>query len=219
MLREKGFFEEQARKIHHLHRSQTLDDVKKLNDKYQNPVFGEVRISDLIQRLNQVVDPTDKELDKVTQWGHCIQVISMMEKEGVKSEEFLVAGFVHDIGKVLLLAKENPENVVCDNFPIGQYSEKIGLDNVVFQWNHDEFGYMKLKNHLPDHMAKLIRYHSINPSVYKLLSDKDKWLQNNYLIPFRKYDKMSKSTTKLPVIDEDRYLKLLDKWFPKPILI
>lgn len=216
---ERDLFDKEAVKIHQRHRSQTLDDVAALNEKYRQPALGMVRVSEVVLKLNLVTDPTDKELYKTTQWGHCVQVIAMMEQEGIVSEEFLISGLVHDIGKVLLYTGEDPANIVCDNFPVGEYKEKIGFDNVVFQWNHDEFGYMRLKDHLPVHLAKLIRYHSINPTTLKYLSSSDMWLYENYLKPFRRYDKLSKSTTQVPNIDMDKYMKLLDKWFPNPIII
>lgn len=215
----KELFEREALNIHSRHRSQTLEDVAALNEKYKTPAIGKMMVSEAVMKLNLVTDPTDKELYEVTQWGHCVQVVVMMEREGVTNEEFLVSGLVHDLGKILLHTGEDPANVVCDNFPVGVYPEKSGLDNVVFQWNHDEFGYMRLKNHMPEHLAKLIRYHSINPSTLKYLSAADTWLYEKYLRPFRRYDKLSKSVTEMPQIDVDKYMKLLDKWFPSPIEI
>jgi inositol oxygenase len=215
----RELFDRDAIDIHHRHRSQTLNDVAALNEKYKSPALGKVMVSEVVAKLSLVTDPTDKKLYETTQWGHCAQVIHMMEEEGVVSEEFLVSGLVHDIGKILLHTGEDPANVVCDNFPVGEYDEGIGLDNVVFQWNHDEFGYMRLKDHMPVYLAKLIRYHSLNPTTLKYLSQEDMWLYENYLRPFRRYDKLSKSDSVVPNIDVEKYMKLLDKWFPNPIII
>ena len=212
-------FDRTAAEIHVHHRSQTLEDVTRLNLKYQEPAIGTLRVGEALTMLKTVVDPTDKELYTVSQWDHIRQVIGMMEQEGVISEEFLIMGLVHDLGKVLLTLHEEPSNIVCDNFAIGTYPDGIGLDNVTFQWNHDEFGYMRLKGHLPPHMARLIRYHSINPSVLRYMSVADKRFHGKYLEPFRRYDKLSKSPHVVPEIDEDKYLRMLDKWFPDPIVI
>jgi len=141
----------------------------------------------------------------------------MMEAEGAASEEFIVAALLHDVGKILLLTDEPPENVVCDNFPIGDHPDGIGLDEVTFQWNHDEFGYLKLKDHLPNKLARLIRYHSINPTSLRLMNSDDVRFYESHLRPFRRYDKLSKSIDKVPIIDVDRHLKTLDKWIPGTI--
>lgn len=212
-------FDKRAKGIHLRHRAQTAADVARLHSKYQKPVFGPIKISEAVLLLKRAVDPTDKDLYQATQWDHICQVVAMMEAEAVTSEEMLVCGLVHDIGKVLLLTDEDPENVVCDNFPIGGYPDGVGLDNVIFNWNHDEFGYDRLKSHLPWHMAKLVRYHSLHPSSLRLLSDKDRWLYDSLLKPFRRYDKLSKSPTAIPKIDEDRYLSMLDRWFPDPVIL
>ena len=49
-----------------------------------------------------------------------------------------VAALIHDVGKLLLLTGEDPANVVCTNWPIGEYDDGCGLDQCVFQWNHAE---------------------------------------------------------------------------------
>ena len=55
--------------------------------------------------------------------------------------EFIVAGLVHDIGKILMLTDEDMANIVCCNTPIGTaWQPGIGFDNIKFQWNHDEYG-------------------------------------------------------------------------------
>jgi predicted HD phosphohydrolase len=216
----KELFDKKALDIHVKHRSQTIEDIRRLNEKYQSqPAYGKVLLSDMVQKLQLVIDPTDKKLYHMNQWGHCLQVIHMMELENADTEEFIIAALIHDLGKILLFTGEHPENVVCDNFVVGEHKEGAGLDNVLFQWNHDEFGYMRLKDHIPVHLAKLIRYHSINSVNYKYLSSQDVWLYENYLRPFSRYDKESKSITFMPELDIDRYLRLLDKWFPQPILI
>ena len=73
---------------------------------------------------------------------------------------------VHDLGKVLLLTGEDPANVVCMNTPDRRTDDRAsGLDQCTFQWNHDEFGWSRFRDHVPDHVAWLIRYHSIDPDA------------------------------------------------------
>ncbi|CAF4902967.1 unnamed protein product, partial [Rotaria magnacalcarata] len=38
-----------------------------------------------------------------------------------------------------------------------------GLDSTITTWNHDEFGFQKLRRYLPPDMAWVIRYHSLSP--------------------------------------------------------
>ena len=49
----------EARAIEARHAAQTVDDVEALRRKYQAPVFGTVRVWDLVERLAQCVDPSD----------------------------------------------------------------------------------------------------------------------------------------------------------------
>ena len=84
-----------------------------------------------------------------------------LERDGMRDPNMLVAAITHDLGKVLLLMAEAPEHVVGMTAPIGPHLQGIGLDNVVFQWSHDEFAYSRLRDHVPDHVAWLLRYHSI----------------------------------------------------------
>ena len=101
----------------------------------------------------------------------------------------ILAGFVHDLGKVLCLAGEPQWAVVGDTFPVGcAFSEKIvfpelfaanpdtrepaystpngiyaegcGLDAVHMSWGHDEYLYHVLRPYLPEPALYVIRYHS-----------------------------------------------------------
>ncbi|MBV8281968.1 MAG: hypothetical protein JO347_07890, partial [Candidatus Eremiobacteraeota bacterium] len=129
------------------------------------------------------------------------------------------AALVHDIGKLLLLEREEPENVTCMNAPIGEYSRGAGLDNCVLQWNHDEFAYSRLNGNVPDHIAWLIRYHSIDVDRCEpLMDERDREYATRYLRPFQKYDQGSKSAFRLPTKTLTDYRELIETLFPKPIL-
>ena len=86
-----------------------------------------------MELLAQCVDPSNPVLYCVTQVVHTLQVVESMERDGIEDADLLLAGLVHNLGKVLLLTGETPENVVCSNTPIGCYPAGIGLNNCVFQ--------------------------------------------------------------------------------------
>tara|TARA_B100001741_G_C16468253_1_gene558632 strand:- start:148 stop:1086 length:939 start_codon:yes stop_codon:yes gene_type:complete len=103
---------------------------------------------------------------------------------------FILVGFIHDLGKVLLLPEfgELPQYMtVGDTFPLGNkldknyvfydkgyhndnpdlnldlYLDNCGFDNVIFSWGHDEYLAKTLelnKTNLPPEAIYIIRYHS-----------------------------------------------------------
>ncbi len=200
------------------HRQQTPETVAALRRKYDAPLFGRVSVWSLIERLAQCIDPTDQRLYAVSQQMHVMQIIAGMEADDVASEEFVLAALVHDVGKVLLLTDEAPENIVCFNEPIGNYEPGIGLDNCVLQWNHDEFAYSRLKHYLPDGIAWLVRYHSIVRSTCDVYMDaRDREYAARYLNVFERYDHGTKSPYFLPQRRIDFYRHVLDAWLPEAI--
>ncbi|MEM7099807.1 MAG: inositol oxygenase family protein [Pseudomonadota bacterium] len=216
----KSKFKEGADEIYRRHFSQTKAQAVALKAKYQNPVFGEMDVIDAFEKLVLCVDPTDTTLIHTNQLIHTLQVLEGMEQDGIVDPDMLFAAAVHDLGKLLLLTDEQPENIVCGNRPIGSYRDKVGLDNVVFQWNHDEFIYDRLKEYVPDHVAWLIRYHSIDfPVCEHLMNEYDRALYASHLQTFRKYDQHTKSTTHLPQTKIQDYGDLLKKYLPGKIVI
>lgn len=105
-------------------------------------------------------------------------------------EWFILVGFIHDLGKILLLNEYGnlPQwSVVGDTFPIGAklspnypfykknyhlensdlvldtYMPKCGFKNVMFSWGHDEYLAKTLELNqtlLPKEAIYIIRYHS-----------------------------------------------------------
>ncbi len=211
---------EQSREIVKRHFLQTKETVLDLKKKYQNPVFGKIHMMDLLKLLGQCIDPSDTRLAGVSQLTHILQVAETMEESGIADPNLLIAALVHDVGKVLLLTDEEPENVTCMNKPIGEYDEGIGLDNCFFQWNHDEFAYSRLEDYLPDHISWLIRYHSILiPETEHYMNQHDREHCERYLIPFRKYDQGFKSVYRIPRKKLTDYMDLIDTYFPREIVI
>ena len=216
---DRSRFEEDARAITVRHRAQTRETVTALRRRYARPVYGRVEIDTLLERLARCVDPTDVRLGGVSQHQHVLQVVEAMESDGVTDPDLLLAALVHDLGKVLLLVGEAPENVVCFNDPIGEFEPGIGLDRCVLQWNHDEFGYSRLKDHVPDPVAWLVRYHSIRIDRCEPYMDaRDRDYTERYLRRFQHYDQESKSQFSLPRARIEQYRELLEKSLPRTLL-
>lgn len=213
-------YAEQARAIEARHAAQTVATVAELRRKYAAPIFGRIQVWEAIEMLSRCIDPTDRRLFGASQHLHVLQILDAMENEGTASEEFVLAALLHDLGKVLLIAGEVPENVVCMNDPIAAPAPGVGLDNCVLQWNHDEFAWSRLQGHLPDPVAWLIRYHSINVANCESYFDaRDRDYAQRYLRPFARYDHGTKSPYNVPRRRLDDYRPVLDRVFPAPIPI
>jgi hypothetical protein len=208
-----------AAEIELRHSQQTQDSVAALRDKYATPVFGRVPVWSLVEMLAQCIDPTDMRLYAVSQLTHVLQILEAMESEHADTEEFVLAALVHDLGKVLLLTDEAPENVVCMNAPIGSPAPGSGFANCVFQWNHDEFAWSRLKDFLPEGVAWLVRYHSVLPArCAHLMDDRDRDFAQRYLRPFARYDHGTKSPLFLPRRRIEHYRPVVEKWLPETIV-
>jgi hypothetical protein len=213
-------FKTTARAIWARHNAQTREVVGRLKRRYEDAVFGRVRVWDMVEKLALCVDPTDTSLYCTSQFIHVQQVVAAMERDGVQERDLYIAAFTHDLGKVMLLANEAPEHVVCQPAPLGGDREGIGLDNVVFQFCHPEIIYTRLKDHVPEHLAWLLRYHATSiKHAEPYMDDRDRGYAERYLKPFQHYDKRFKSATFLPRIDLAKYRALIEETFPGPILI
>lgn len=212
-------FAQRAEAIEARHDAQTAETVAALRRKYAAPVFGRVSPWSLIEKLAQCVDPTDQRLYGVSQQMHILQMIDAMEAEGTATEEMILVTLVHDLGKVLLLTGEPPENVVCMNKPVTVCEPGGGLRDCVFQWNHDEFAYSRLKEYLPDGLAWLVRYHSILPDACEPYMDaRDREYNERYLRPFARYDQGTKSPLNLPQRRLADYRQVVERALPASIL-
>lgn len=213
-------YHQQADLICRQHRQQTQEAVAALRQKYQSPVLGKVRVWDLVEMLGQCVDPGDRTLYCTSQFNHVLQMLAGMEKNGITDPDLYIAALVHDLGKILLLTGEAPENVVGGHHkPIGEYEPGIGLDNCTLQWDHGEFAYMRFKEYLPDGISWLIRYHAIlRKECEPFMDERDRAYTEKYLKPFYKYDCGTKSPYSLPKVDLAKYRDLVEERFPEPIL-
>jgi inositol oxygenase len=172
------------------HASQTRDFVLSKKREYMPLAKGNMSVWEAMDRLETIVDDSDPDTD-LSQIAHNLQTAEACRQDG-RPRWFILAGFLHDLGKVLCLHGEPQWAVVGDTFPVGcawsdkivyheffrdnpdshipeyqtrlgVYSENCGLDNVDMSWGHDEYLYHVMKPYLPDEALYIIRYHSFYP--------------------------------------------------------
>lgn len=169
------------------HQGQTLGFVRQKRDEFLGLNRREMSVWEAAEFLNKVVDDSDPDTD-LSQLAHLLQTSEQIRSEG-HPRWFILAGFIHDLGKVLCLFGEPQWAVVGDTFPVGcAFSDKIvfpqffddnpdkqnaelqtplgiyeegcGLDNVLMSWGHDEYIYHVAKDYLPIEALYMLRYHS-----------------------------------------------------------
>jgi inositol oxygenase len=148
---------------------------------------GKKSIWEAAEYLNTLVDDSDPDTD-LSQIEHLLQTSEAIRRDG-HPRWFVMAGLVHDLGKVLCLYGEPQWAVVGDTFPVGcAYSDQVvfpeyfaanpdarvpeyqtelgiygarcGLDKVQLSWGHDEYIYHVTRNYLPEPAQYMLRYHS-----------------------------------------------------------
>jgi inositol oxygenase len=175
-------------RLNHTH--QTRDFVLDKKRQYTGRTRSEMGIWEALDYLNTLVDDSDPDTD-LSQIEHCLQTAEAIRRDG-HPRWMILAGLMHDLGKVLCLYGEPQWAVVGDTFPVGcAYSDKIvfpeffannpdsqvpayqtsngvyeegcGLDKVDLSWGHDEYLYHVTKDYLPMEALYMIRYHSFYP--------------------------------------------------------
>lgn len=173
------------------HRHQTVDFVRQKRDEFLSLNRQPMSIWDGLEFLNTLVDDSDPDTD-LSQIQHLLQTSEAIRADG-HPRWFVLAGLVHDLGKVLCLWDEPQWAVVGDTFPVGcKFSDKIvyseffadnpdthvsdyqtdlgiyeqgcGLDQVLMSWGHDEYIYHVTKDYLPLEAQYILRYHSFYPA-------------------------------------------------------
>ena len=213
-------FTTRAAQIREIQSRQTRELIHSLKAKYENPVFGKVRVWDMIEKLGMCVDASDDSLLLTSQFVHVQQVLERMEIDKVQDPDLFLVALLHDLGKVMLLSDEVPEHAVGYTTPCGEFEAGVGLANVLLQFGHDELIYSRMKDHVPEHIAWTIRYHSTSLSaVEPYMNAQDRENEERYLSKFRVYDQGTKSYAHLPRINLAPYRELIEQTFPHPILI
>jgi len=173
------------------HSHQTLDFVLAKKKEFGGLTRERKSIWEMAEFLNTLVDDSDPDTD-LTQIEHLLQTSEAIRRDG-HPRWFVLAGFVHDLGKVLCLWGEPQWAVVGDTFPVGcAWSDQIvfpeffaanpdsevpgyqtpcgiyeahcGLDKVHLSWGHDEYIYTVTRDYLPEPAQYMLRYHSFYPA-------------------------------------------------------
>jgi inositol oxygenase len=163
------------------HAYQTAEGIKKLYFE-NNKIKKNIKIKNLFSK---------------EQWNDIPEIFRTIYQKNINEfyrfESFnwlILIGFIHDLGKVLLLDKfgKLPQwSVVGDTFPVGYkldsnylyyeknyhknnislnkntYNKKCGFDKMDFSWGHDEYlsSILEINNiNLPKEAIYIIRYHS-----------------------------------------------------------
>lgn len=172
------------------HQYQTLAFVQQKREQYLSLDKRRMGIWEAMEYLNTLVDDSDPDIE-LPQIEHLLQTAEAIRAAG-RPRWYILAGLIHDLGKILCLWDEPQWAVVGDTFPVGcRYSERIifyeafranedfsnalyqtelgiygagcGLDQVLMSWGHDEYLYHVVKDYLPEPALYMIRYHSCYP--------------------------------------------------------
>jgi inositol oxygenase len=173
------------------HRHQTVDFVRAKRAEYLPLAKRRMSVWQAMEFLNTLVDDSDPDTE-LPQIEHLVQTAEAIRRDG-HPRWFVLAGLIHDLGKILCLFGEPQWAVVGDTFPVGcAWSDKIvfseffaenpdrevadyqtpngiyqpgaGLDSVLMSWGHDEYLYHVVKDYLPAPALYMIRYHSFYPA-------------------------------------------------------
>ncbi len=169
------------------HREQTYSFVQSKRQDYLRLNRRRMSVFEACVFLNALIDDSDPDTH-LDQLQHLLQTSEAIRADG-HEDWFVLAGLLHDLGKVLCLYGEPQWAVVGDTFPVGcQFSESIvyheyfsqnpdshdpryntrcgvyeegcGLRYINMSWGHDEYLYHVVKDHLPEPALYMIRYHS-----------------------------------------------------------
>jgi inositol oxygenase len=172
----------------HLH--QTYEFAQAKRKEFLSLNRRKMGVWEAAEYLNTLIDDSDPDTD-LSQLQHLLQTSEHIREDG-HPRWFVMAGFVHDLGKILCLWGEPQWAVVGDTFPTGcRYSDKIvfpkffadnpdsqnprfqtelgvyeegcGLDQVQLSWGHDEYIFQVTKDYLPAEAQYMLRYHSFYP--------------------------------------------------------
>ena len=180
-----------VREFYRLNHSQMTRDFVQRKLREYTPLNRRVMgVWDAMAELDLLVDDSDPDTD-LSQTAHNFQTAEACRRDE-RPDWFILAGLLHDMGKVLCLFGEPQWAVVGDTFPVGcawsekivfheffrdnpdtavpeyqtklgVYSENCGLSKVDLSFGHDEYLYHVMKAYLPEEALYVIRYHSFYP--------------------------------------------------------
>ena len=173
------------------HANQSLEFVLGKEREYGSLSRERRGIWEAADYLNTLVDDSDPDTD-LSQTEHLLQTSEAIRRDG-HPRWMILAGFIHDLGKVLCLYGEPQWAVVGDTFPVGCawsddivfpeyfglnpdskiqeyqtpngiYEPHCGLGKVHMSWGHDEYIYRVTRDYLPEPAQYMLRYHSFYPA-------------------------------------------------------
>lgn len=173
------------------HTYQTLNFVLSKKEEFCSLQREKMSVEDAIDRVNLLVDESDPDID-LPQSYHFYQTAEAIRRDG-HPRWFILAGFIHDLGKILATYGEPQWAVVGDTFPVGcAYSDKVvfseyfafnpdsenplyrthygiyspgcGFHALTMSWGHDEYLYRVIEKYVPAEAAYIIRFHSFYAS-------------------------------------------------------
>ena len=169
------------------HARQTLAFALAKCEEYLPLRKRRMSVWDAVAFLGELTDDSDPDIE-LSQLDHAVQTAEALRRDG-QPRWLVLAGFIHDLGKVLCLFGEPQWAVVGDTFPLGcafadeivfpelfdanpdrrvpeystrtgVYPEGCGLERVRLSWGHDEYLYHVTRAQLPRPALDVIRYHS-----------------------------------------------------------
>jgi hypothetical protein len=208
----------QAAEIALRHDRQSPETLQALAQKYSQPIFGEIEVYRLLEMLAHCIDPTNTLLYCTSQLTHTLHVVEGLVQAGITDRDIIIAGLVHDVGKLALLTGEAPEYIEgSGKKPIAPAAPGSGLDRCLLTWDHGEIAYARLKDHLSEPCAWLVRYHSINEICLPLMDERDRAFRAKYYDAFHAIDQ-NYNFFRIPQITLADLKGVIDDAFPKPIL-
>jgi inositol oxygenase len=176
------------RKFYQLnHANQTLEFVLSRHRRFVDRSRCRMGLWQAMDKLNSLTEPRLPHAE-LTESDHAFSTAEAIRRDG-HPLWLVLAGLIHDLGKLLSLWGEPQWAVVGDTFPVGCgysdkvvypeffvenpdfeipsyqtacgiYAERCGLDKVHMSWGHDEYLYTVMKHYLPIEALYVIRYHS-----------------------------------------------------------
>src|SRR5215831_15039870 len=106
------------------HRFQTCDFVAAKRKEFLGLNRRQMSVWEALEYLNTLVDDSDPDTN-LSQLDHLLQTAEQIRRDG-HPRWFVLAGLIHDLGKILCLYGEPQWAVVGDTFPVGcAWSDKI----------------------------------------------------------------------------------------------
>ena len=226
------------------HGAQDDETSARLVEKWNRTMFGgRPRVLDLLTLLHFTTDRSDAVLGYTSQLVHALQVYATVSKvtdiifdkrDAQYRRDMRLAALIHDLGKLLSLFGEADAHVDCTNRALA-VDPGGGLDAIRAQFNHDEYGYLKLRGlSLPRRVELVIRFHSLFDLRNATVPDDFAmpWLQpamnlydmdlnpaderaRAFILHFSHYDQKAKRATDyIPDVDLVEIEALLAKAFP-----